>query len=117
MKICSYICCISPSPMAVASKSILKKEQLEKTAFILKTIAHPTRLGVICLLDKKGRLTVNELCELTDCEQSLLSHHLSNMKIKGLLTAEREGQNIYYSLREKQLMRIMEVIDGCNCNM
>lgn len=103
--------------MEVGTKNILKKEQLEKTAFILKTIAHPTRLGVICLLDKKGRLTVNELCELTECEQSLLSHHLSNMKIKGLLKAEREGQNMYYSLREKQLMRIIEVIDGCNCNM
>ena len=51
------------------------------------------------------------------CEQSLVSHHLSNMRIKGLLKSERDGINIYYSLKEKELAGIVSVIEHCHCNM
>ena len=92
-------------------------QKLEKAAFILKTIAHPTRLAIIDLLQEKRKLSVNELCERLDCEQSLVSHHLSNMRIKGLLNSERKGTSIYYSLKEKELARIVAVIEDCDCNM
>ncbi len=93
------------------------KKKLEKAAYIFKTIAHPTRLAVIELLDKNGPMNVNELMGVTGCEQSLLSHHLANMKIKGLLKAERNGQNIYYSLREMSLVEVVKCIEKCDCNM
>ena len=95
----------------------LTKNKLEKTAYILKTIAHPTRLSIIHLLEENDRLSVNELCSVLGCEQSLVSHHLSNMRIKGLLKSEREGINIYYSLKEKELAKIVSVIEHCHCNM
>ncbi len=94
-----------------------QKSKFEKAAYILKTIAHPTRLAVIQLLERKGRLGVNEICKRLDCEQSLISHHLSNMRIKGLLSAERNGTTIYYSLKEKELLKIISAIDKCTCNM
>ncbi len=96
---------------------MLSQEKLEKAAFILKTIAHPTRLAVIELLQQHKELTVSELVELTNCEQSLLSHHLSNMKLKGLLSCRKEGLNMYYSLKEKQLLSVLKCIDKCECNM
>ncbi|MBK7849632.1 MAG: helix-turn-helix transcriptional regulator [Bacteroidetes bacterium] len=95
----------------------LTKNKLEKAAYILKTIAHPTRLSIIHLLEENDRLSVNELCSVLGCEQSLVSHHLSNMRIKGLLKSEREGINIYYSLKEKELAKIVSVIEHCHCNM
>lgn len=96
---------------------MLSQEKLEKAAFILKTIAHPTRLAVIELLQQHKELTVSELVELTNCEQSLLSHHLSNMKLKGLLFCRKEGLNMFYSLKEKQLLAVLKCIDKCDCNM
>jgi len=95
----------------------LEKEKLEKAAYILKTIGHPIRLAVVSILNEKDRLSVNEMCEELACEQSLLSHHLTNMRIKGLLKAEKEGQNVYYSLREKNLAGIIDCIAKCDCNM
>lgn len=95
----------------------LQKQKLEKAAYILKTIAHPTRLAVIQLLDQNGKMGVNDICKNLNCEQSLVSHHLSNMRIKGLLKAEREGTSIFYSLKEKELLKIMHAIEHCNCNM
>ncbi|WP_428088632.1 ArsR/SmtB family transcription factor [Candidatus Pollutiaquabacter sp.] len=57
-------------------------------------------------MEEHPRLSVNELCSNLECEQSLVSHHLSNMRIKGLLKAEREGTNIYYSLKAKEVSQI-----------
>ena len=92
-------------------------EKLERIAFILKTIAHPLRLGVIHLLEQYPRLSVSEICEKLDSEQSLTSHHLQNMKLKGILTAKKEGRNVLYSLKERDVSLIIECLENCNCNM
>lgn len=95
----------------------LDKTKLEKAAFILKTIAHPTRLAVIAMLQSHEELTVNEIMEKTGCEQSLLSHHLVNMKTKGLLKVRKSGTSAYYSLKEKNLSAVLTCIDKCDCYM
>ncbi len=95
----------------------LPKDRLEKAAFILKTIAHPTRLAVISMLQKSEELTVNSLVELTGCEQSLLSHHLTNMKIKGLLDVRKVGTSAFYRLKERNLCDVLSCIEKCDCNM
>ncbi|MDV7399953.1 ArsR family transcriptional regulator, partial [Arthrospira platensis SPKY1] len=61
-------------------------EKLERIAYILKTVAHPLRLGIIHLLEQYPRLSVSEICEQLGSEQSLTSHHLQNMRLKGILS-------------------------------
>jgi DNA-binding transcriptional ArsR family regulator len=95
----------------------IDKNKLEKAAYILKTIAHPTRLAVIAQLQETAELTVNELIEKTGCEQSLLSHHLTNMKTKGLLQVRRAGTSSFYSLKELHLSSVLACIEKCDCNM
>jgi ArsR family transcriptional regulator len=63
----------------------------------LKALADPTRLAVVeALMD--GPRHVGELGDLLDVEQSLLSHHLRVLRDIGLLTAERDGKAVLYSL-------------------
>jgi ArsR family transcriptional regulator len=95
----------------------INKNKLEKAAYILKTIAHPTRLAVIAQLQNKAELSVNELIEKTGCEQSLLSHHLTNMRSKGLLQVRKKGTSSYYSLRELNLSSVLACIEKCDCHM
>lgn len=103
--------------MTDTTKRKLSQEKLEKAAYILKTVAHPLRLSIIDLLAEKERMSVNEICEALSCEQSLLSHHLSNMRIKGLLKSERQGVQIFYSLKERDLIKLLDCMENCNCNM
>jgi DNA-binding transcriptional ArsR family regulator len=98
-------------------KDLLYKKKLEKAAYILKTLAHPTRLAVVELLGEHDKMSVTELCEALECEQSLLSHHLINMKLKGILSCSKEGQHAYYSLRERDVLKLMACIENCDCNM
>lgn len=92
-------------------------DKLERIAFILKTVAHPTRLGIVHLLEQHARLSVSEICETLDIEQSLASHHLQNMKLKGILSAKKEGRSVLYSLKERDVSLIIECLENCNCNM
>jgi DNA-binding transcriptional ArsR family regulator len=103
--------------MEVVINYKLNREKLEKAAYILKTVAHPTRLAIVDLLSMNARLSVNDISETLEVEQSLLSHHLITMKLKGILRSEKEGQSVFYSLKEKDIPKLIECIEHCDCNM
>lgn len=89
---------------------------LEKGAFILKTIAHPVRLAIIQLLEKNEELSVSEVTESTGEEQSAISHHLINMKLKGILSSRKDGNKVFYFLKEKDVVKVLSCIQNCDCN-
>ncbi|GGD60067.1 transcriptional regulator [Emticicia aquatilis] len=103
--------------VAEANDIKINKEKYEKAAYILKAVAHPTRLAIIQLLDIQDNLTVNEICETLECEQSLISHHLINMKLRGILKSQKDGLNVYYSLKQREITKLLSCIENCECNM
>lgn len=91
----------------------LNPEKLERVAFILKTIAHPLRISVISLLVSNKKLCVNDICEQLGSEQSLTSHHLSNMKLSGILGSVREGKKIFYFLKLQEVVTVISCMNKC----
>ena len=90
------------------------EEKLENIAFILKTVAHPTRIAIITVLRSGEKHSVNEICEkLGGTEQSLTSHHLSIMKLKGVLGSSRVGRNVYYYLKLKEVLKVINCVENC----
>ena len=90
----------------------VEEKKLERAAYILKCMAHPMRLGIIDLLEQRERLSVSQLQEVLQIEQSLLSHHLTNMRDKGILGTRREGKNIFYFLADASISNIISCIQG-----
>ena len=90
-------------------------ERMDEAAYTLKAISNGTRLCVISLLSEKEEMNVSQLGEELQCEQSLLSHHLTDMRAKGILNCRRDGKNCYYSLKNKQIVQIIECIQTCQC--
>ncbi len=88
-------------------------EKLSKIADVLKTIAHPVRLDIIKLLEQSQKLCVSELVERTQIEQSLLSHHLTKMKDRGILKSSRDGKHIYYSIAMTNIASIFSCMERC----
>ena len=62
-----------------------------------KALAEPTRRRILELL-RDGDLTAGELAEHFDISKPSLSHHLATLRSAGLVSDERRGQNIVYSL-------------------
>jgi DNA-binding transcriptional ArsR family regulator len=100
----------------MAKFSSLKPEQLEAAANMLKAIAHPMRIAILNFLEDGKKLTVTEIHELLEIEQSTTSHHLGILKDKGVLASRREGKNTYYFLKHENLSNIVECVSKCAIN-
>jgi len=98
-------------PLFIYDKA--EAERLERIAYILKSV----RLGVIKLLEITPKMSVTDINDVLGIEQSLLSHHLQNMKLKGLLSSKKDGRKVMYSLKERDISLIMDCLDNCQCNM
>jgi DNA-binding transcriptional ArsR family regulator len=93
----------------------LKPEQLEQAAIMLKAIAHPMRIAIISFLEDGKKLTVTEIHERLNIEQSTTSHHLGILKDKGVLGSLRDGKNTFYFLKHDKLSEIVDCIATCAC--
>ena len=92
----------------------IQKMELEKAAFILKCIAHPSRLAIISILSKEEWQAVSEISKKLDMEQSLTSHHLNIMKMKGILESKRDGKSIKYKLKLTEVTQVLSCIEHCD---
>ncbi|KOF03307.1 ArsR family transcriptional regulator [Roseivirga ehrenbergii] len=95
----------------------LDNERVEKIAFVLKTIAHPMRVGIIDLLSRNEKMSVNDITAYLGLEQSLTSHHLANLKMKGVLGSKRDGKNIFYFLKMKEAPEIIKILEDVKVNV
>lgn len=89
-------------------------KKVEKVAFILKAIGNPLRIGIIDALRVNDELTVNEISRHLQAEQSLVSHNLLNMKLKGILESRRDGKNIFYRLKLKEVLKVIQCMEHCS---
>ena len=95
------------------TKTKLEEKKIRQAADMLKAIAHPMRIEIVSLLEEGRKMTVTEIHEHLNLEQSATSHHLSILRDKGILNAEREGKNIFYSLKHARLSQIISCIEKC----
>jgi DNA-binding transcriptional ArsR family regulator len=77
-------------------------------AEFFKALAHPLRIAVLDLL-REGERGVNELSSLLSVEQSALSQQLAILRNKNIVVARKEGLNVYYSVRDKTVFRLLDV--------
>ena len=64
---------------------------------LFKSFTDPTRREILDLLKQKDQ-TPSEILEKIEVSQPTLSHHLDILKRANLITGERDGQFIRYSL-------------------
>lgn len=69
------------------------------TARFFRVLGDPTRVAVLELLGQRPH-TVSELVEATGTGQSRMSTHLACLRWCELVTAERSGRNVVYSLAD-----------------
>lgn len=82
------------------------KKRFEEAAYLLKAVANEIRLCVISQLSEDEEKSVSELMSEMDCSQSLLSHHLTDMRAKGILNCRKSGKNCFYSIKDKRVLQL-----------
>ena len=90
---------------------IVNLEQFQAQAETLKVLAHPTRLEILYLLENHPKLSVSEMKNKLGCEQTYASQHLKQLKLRGILGAERSGKFIFYFLKQKSCGELTNIFD------
>ena len=86
--------------------------QMELLTRTLKAIAHPVRLSIIDMLDGGRRMTVTEIYTRLKADQSSVSHHLSILRDKDILSAERQGKYIFYFLKNEAYLNLIDCLNN-----
>ncbi len=91
----------------------LARSSAENIAELLKAVADPTRLQILAMISKADQ---NEacVCNLTEplkLSQPTISHHLKKLAEVGLISGERRGTWVWYSLNKERWIEIAKLFD------
>ncbi len=91
---------------------------MKSSADLFKLLSVDTRIDIVEAL-KKQSLSVGEIAKAAGVTQAAASQHLRVLKDAGLVTAERQGYFIYYTLDRNALEECrarLNRICTCGCN-
>ena len=96
---------LSPQEMA---------KHADETADVLKSIANPNRLMILCALIEEEK-TVSAINELVPLSQSALSQHLARLRAENLVTTRKERQTVHYSISDPRIVELMSNLYELYC--
>lgn len=89
----------------------LSTEVLALIAERFKALGEPARLQLLNSL-RSGEMTVTELVEETGFGQANVSKHLQLLHALGFVTRRKEGLFTYYSLADRGVFRLCDLMCG-----
>ncbi len=93
-------------PTAVPDPVISK---CEDAANLLRAMANPTRLHILCLLAERER-PVGEIATSIAIRDQATSQHLAQLRLEGLIVARKEAQRVYYRLASTKIERVLQTL-------
>ena len=76
---------------------------------ILQALAHQLRLQ-ICVLLTEGSLSVSSICQQLNTPQHRVSQQLALLRASGLVAAEKQSRQVFYSIKDDQAKQIINII-------
>ena len=90
------------------------KTNAQSASDFLKALSHEGRLMILCSL-AHGEKSVTELEQMLSTRQAAVSQQLARLRQEKLITARREGKQIFYSLTDDRARRIIEQVYEMFC--
>ncbi|ACI99946.1 transcriptional activator HlyU [Rhodospirillum centenum SW] len=81
---------------------------------LLKALANPVRLKLLCFLVEQER-SVGEIASRLGVRETLVSQHLSLLRRDKLVAYRRDGQTLWYRLADPNARQIIETLYGIFC--
>jgi DNA-binding transcriptional ArsR family regulator len=81
---------------------------------LLKAMAHPTRMFILCALIK-GERSVTDLEGMLHMRQPAVSQQLARLRADELVATRREGKKIYYQLARPEVIGVIAALHEAFC--
>jgi len=78
-------------------------------ASIFQALAHPTRLQILEVLHD-GEMSVSAILSRIGRDQANISQHLANLRLRGLVINRKEGNQVFYSVRDPILFKVLALM-------
>ena len=78
-------------------------------AEIFQALAHPTRIAIVEAL-RNGERSAGQIIDDLEVEQANASQHLAVLRAKQIVTSRKEGNQVFYSLRDPMLIEVLDIM-------
>lgn len=87
----------------------LSEDELNHLAGRFKLLGEPMRLKILQAVCHEPR-TVNQIVEATGSTQANVSKHLALLATAGILERKKDGQCVYYGMKDKLVMQLCALV-------
>lgn len=78
-------------------------------AGVCQTLANPKRLKILNVLREK-EMSAGELLDLLEVPKANLSQHMAILRQKGIVSARRQGNTVYYRLARPKILKAFDLM-------
>jgi len=94
----------------------MRDDAAEYKAAILKALAHPDRIRIFESL-ALGEKTVGEIVVMLGAKPAMTSRHLAVLRNAGLVSARKDGLNVYYANKMPCMLNMFACLDQAVCSI
>jgi DNA-binding transcriptional ArsR family regulator len=87
----------------------LSETQLELVALRFRMLGEPMRLRILQAICREPH-TVNDIVKRVGATQANVSKHLSLLATAGIVARQKEGQNVYYGLKDQLALKLCALV-------
>ena len=92
------------------------RQRTEEVAGLLRALANPNRLMIVCTL-VEGERSVASLERELGIRQPTLSQQLTALRTARVVEARRESRTVIYRLAEAKAAKVVEALHAIYCDM
>ena len=88
--------------------------QVEDLANLLKSMSHPIRLKILCLLQDR-ELSVSEIKDSVETTGANITQHLNILRNQGIIDFRKEANFIYNRISDQRIITLMQTMQQIFC--
>ena len=92
----------------------MENQEVDKIAGLLKTMAHPIRLKILCLLLDE-EMTVGEIRDQVKTTNANVSQHLTILRNKDIISFRKEANFIYNMISDSRMHELISTMKHLFC--
>ncbi|MBU0479591.1 MAG: metalloregulator ArsR/SmtB family transcription factor [Proteobacteria bacterium] len=93
---------------------ILKEEDVKSVAALLKTMSHPIRMKILCML-QDGEMAVGDIREEVKTTNANVSQHLSILRNQGIISSRKDANFIYNKIEDRRILELIATMRKLFC--
>ncbi|MEX1208237.1 MAG: metalloregulator ArsR/SmtB family transcription factor [Acidimicrobiia bacterium] len=87
----------------------LRRDDAEQLAARFKLLSDPGRVQIVYALLESGELRVGEIAGTVEASESATSHQLRQLRLAGLVRANRVGREVRYRIADSHVRLLLDV--------